>query len=87
MKILSLTIILFFTNSISYCNENKTYEILKNLILSYKITLPKSRFFIQSTIFFTAKYIRKLLIILFLNLGGLLGGLGDLGGMLDPKKL
>ena len=31
MKILSLTIILFFTNSISYCNENKTYEILKNL--------------------------------------------------------
>ena len=31
MKILSLTIILFFTNSISYCNENKTDEILKNL--------------------------------------------------------
>ena len=31
MKILSLTIILFFINSISYCNENKTHEILKNL--------------------------------------------------------
>ena len=31
MKILSLTIILFFTNSISHCNENKTDEILKNL--------------------------------------------------------
>mgnify|MGYP001310414976 CR=1 FL=1 len=31
MKILSLTIVLFFSSAISYCDENKTYEILKNL--------------------------------------------------------
>ena len=31
MKILSLTILLFFSSTISYCDENKTYEILKNL--------------------------------------------------------
>ena len=31
MKILSLTIVLFFSSTISYCDENKTYEILKNL--------------------------------------------------------
>ena len=27
MKILSLTILLFFSSTISYCDENKTYEI------------------------------------------------------------
>ena len=31
MKIFSLTIVLFFSSAISYCDENKTYEILKNL--------------------------------------------------------
>ena len=31
MKILLSIAILLFTNTIAYCNENKTYEILKNL--------------------------------------------------------
>tara|TARA_Y100001970_G_C14071784_1_gene769838 strand:+ start:733 stop:1098 length:366 start_codon:yes stop_codon:yes gene_type:complete len=31
MKIFLLTIVLFFANTVAYCNENKTYEILKNL--------------------------------------------------------
>ena len=38
MKILLSIAILLFTNTIAYCNENKTYELLEVPILSKEIT-------------------------------------------------